>query len=85
VRNVDEGAEVGYIRDGKLVRIAADASILACYNVMIPYMVRNIPQRQLEALRANVKGPPVYVNVALRNWHAWHKLGVAMVFKPGGM
>ncbi|MEK7428091.1 MAG: NAD(P)-binding protein [Pseudomonadota bacterium] len=85
VRNVGEGVEVGYVRGGKLVRVKARAAVLACYNMMIPYIMEGVPEAQAEALHMNVKAPLVYINVAMRNWRAWAKLGVNAVSNPGGM
>lgn len=42
-----------------------------------------LPADQAAALRANVKAPLVYTNVALRNWHAWAALGVHEIFGVG--
>ena len=83
-RNIDGGTEVGYVRDGRLVRARARHAVLACYNGMIPYLLEELPEAQAEALRANVKAPLVYINVALRNWRAWQKLGIYWVRNPAG-
>ncbi len=79
-----EGVEVAYIVGGKLVRVAARACVLACYNMMIPYLVPALPDAQKAALHALVKVPLVYVSVALTNWRAFAALGVANVTCPGG-
>ncbi len=85
VRNVGSDVEVGYVRGGKLVRVKARAAVLACYNMMIPYIMEGVPEAQAEALHMNVKAPLVYINVAMRNWRAWSKLGINGVSNPGGM
>jgi spermidine dehydrogenase len=76
--------DVTYIRDGKAYIAHGAKCILACYNMMIPYLCPELPQRQKQALHSLVKTPLVYTSVALRNWQAFAKLGVAGVQAPGG-
>ena len=45
--------------------------MLACYNMMIPYLCPELPAAQKEALHSLVKTPLVYTSVALRNWQAF--------------
>jgi spermidine dehydrogenase len=84
VRNVAQGVEVDYVTGGTPTRIAARDCVLACYQAMIPYIAPEIGAEQRAALHTNVRAPLVYVNVVVRNWHAWHRLGVAAVDNPGG-
>ncbi|HEY2179673.1 MAG TPA: hypothetical protein VGH15_13930, partial [Caulobacteraceae bacterium] len=60
------------------------ACILACYNMMIPYLCPEMGEAQKAALHKLVKTPLVYTSVALRNWKAFQKLGVASLTAPGG-
>jgi spermidine dehydrogenase len=76
--------EVAYVREGKLVTVRAKNCVLACYNGMIPYICPDLPEKQKEALAYLVKAPLVYTHVALRNWAAFHKLGVHHIVAPGG-
>lgn len=75
--------EIGYVRAGSLHRIRAKESVLACYNMIIPHIMPELPAVQKRALAASVKMPLVYVNVAIRNWHAFVKLGVDDIHSPG--
>jgi spermidine dehydrogenase len=50
---------------------------------MIPYLVPELPIAQQNALHSLVKSPLVYTNVALRNWHAFQRLGMHEVYGPG--
>jgi spermidine dehydrogenase len=84
VRNVDRGVEIAYVTDGKVARIAAADCVLACYHAMIPYIASETDAEQRAALHANVRAPLVYVNVVVRNWQPWHKLGLAAIDNPGG-
>ena len=84
VRNRPSGVEVGYIRDGALHRVRAGHCVLACYNMMIPYIMKELAPAQAEALALNVKAPLVYVKVAVRNWRAWIEQGVHEISNPMG-
>ena len=74
--------EVTYVSGGKAVTVRAAAAVLACWNAMIPYLVPELPDAQKAALHELVKAPLVYTTVALRNWRAFHKLGVWRVACP---
>jgi spermidine dehydrogenase len=76
--------EVAYERGGKLQKVRGAKCVLACYNVMIPYVCPDLPAKQKEALGYLVKTPLVYTHVALRNWEAFSKLGIRQVVAPGG-
>src|SRR6185436_9671508 len=58
------------------------AVVMACWNMFIPYLVPELPAAQKEALAFNVKAPLVYTNVAIKNWTAFQKLGVANINAP---
>lgn len=75
--------EVSYVQAGKLKKVTGKSCILACYNVMVPYLCPEIPDKQKEALRYCVKEPLIYTHVAIRNWRAFDKLGIRQVVSPG--
>jgi len=75
---------VTYVRDGRALAVRARHCVLACYNMMIPYLVPELPAPQQVALHALVKTPLVYTSVAVRNWRPWAKLGVRQIYAPGG-
>jgi spermidine dehydrogenase len=77
------GVELVYDRFGKLTRVRARAAIMACYNMMIPYLCPDMPAAQKDGLHYMVKTPLVYTSVAIRDWRAWQKLGVYNVYCPG--
>ncbi|MEV2269339.1 NAD(P)-binding protein [Nonomuraea africana] len=69
-------ATVGYF-DGTAIRtVRAGAVIMACWNMVIPYLVPELPADQRAALRQAVKIPLLYATVQLRDWQAWHRTGV---------
>ena len=75
--------EVKYVRGGELHSVRGAACILACWNMVIPYMCPEMPQKQKEALAYGVKVPLVYTNVLIRNWEAFKKLGISHARCPG--
>jgi spermidine dehydrogenase len=77
-----ESALVRYMQGGKLKQVRGKAVILACWNEVIPHIMPDLPAAQKEALRYGTKGPLVYTNVVLRNWRAFHKLGVHHIYCP---
>jgi len=77
------GVEVAYARGGNIYRVHAANCILAGWNMMIPYICPELPDLQKKALHQLVKIPLVYANVAIRNWRAFHELGVAGISAPG--
>ena len=74
---------VTYVRDGKAFTARANGCVLACWNMMIPYLCPELPAAQKAALQTLVKTPLVYTSVALRNWQSFHKLGIHSVYAPG--
>jgi len=78
-----EEVDVTYVRDGRLSRVHGKNVILACWNMMIPYVCPELPEKQKEALHYGVKVPLVYTSVAIRSWRAFEKLGVHNIACPG--
>jgi len=76
--------EIGYMRSGALHRVQAKQCVLACYNMMIPHIMPELPDAQKHALALGVKLPLVYSNVAVRNWHAFVNLGIDRIYSPYG-
>lgn len=75
---------VAYMRGGRLHGIEGKQCVLACYNMMIPYLCPELPEKQKQALHYGVKAPLVYTRVAIRNWQAFEKLGMHQIVAPGG-
>lgn len=82
VKNQGETVEVTYSLGGKLHNVRGNASVLACYNCVVPYLCPEMSEPQKEALAYAVKQPLVYVNVQIRNWTAFAKLGVSGIYAP---
>jgi spermidine dehydrogenase len=75
--------DVSYGRDKKVFAVRAKGVVLACWNMMIPYLCPELPPAQQEALKYGVKVPLVYTSVALQNWKAFKKLGINGATTPG--
>jgi spermidine dehydrogenase len=75
--------EISYARDKKVYNVRAKGTVLACWNMMIPFICAELPETQKEALRFGVKVPLVYSVVAVKNWKAFQKLGIQRVSCPG--
>jgi len=75
--------EVTYVREGKARRVRGKNCVLACYNMVIPYLCPEMPQKQKDALAYAVKMPLVYTNVQIKNWRAFQKLGISAIYAPG--
>jgi spermidine dehydrogenase len=75
---------VTYMRGEKVQAVQASACVLACYNMMIPYLCPELPQKQQDALHSLVKAPLVYTHVAIRNWTAFQNLGIHQIVAPAG-
>ncbi len=76
--------EVTYLRGGRTFTARARGTVLACYNMMIPYLCPELPAGQQDALHKLVKTPLVYTSVALRNRRAFDALKVHRIYAPGG-
>ena len=76
--------EVTYVRGGKAHNVRASNCVLACYNMVIPYLCPEMSEEQKQALHYSVKIPLVYTNVQIRNWESFRKLGLSSIYAPGG-
>jgi spermidine dehydrogenase len=75
--------EVLYASGKQLFKVRAKGCVLACWNMMIPYLCPELPEAQKEALHYLVKVPLVYTSVGIRNWTSFQKLGIQRVSSPG--
>jgi spermidine dehydrogenase len=73
---------ITYLTNGTPYRVRGARAILACWNMVIPYLCPELPAAQRQALAYGVKVPLVYTNVQLRNWSALKNLGVGTVYCP---
>lgn len=76
---------VNYINDDKSYRVKGKSVVMACYNMMIPYIVSGLPEEQEAALRLQNKSPLQYTTVGFRNWRAMKEMEIGMAMSPGNM
>ncbi|HET6376549.1 MAG TPA: NAD(P)/FAD-dependent oxidoreductase, partial [Methylocella sp.] len=79
-----ESVEAVYFRDGRLETVTAAHMIIACWHREIPLICDEIGKAQREALMDQVKVPLVYANVLIRNWEAFHRIGLSGFTDPTG-
>ena len=84
VRQRDAGVSIGYVNAGAPHRVTARHAVLACFHMMIPFLMPELPPAQREALALNVKTPLAYTNVVVRNWQPWLALKVSDIAAPMG-
>ena len=82
VKNVNGGVEVIYVNQGKLYKVSGKKCILVCYNGIIPELCPELPKKQKEALKYNVKVPLVWIQVAMKNWHMFANKGISRAISP---
>ncbi len=80
--NSGGGAIVRYLREGKLHEARARHVVMAGWHMMAAHLIPSLPAPQKAAMRANIKMPLVYAQVALRRWPAIQKSGVVAAYCP---
>ncbi len=83
VANRDAGTRVTYVNDGRVLRVKAKHSVLACWHAIIPHLCPELPDAQKEAQKYQVKRPLLVTNVLLRNSKAIDKLNLSGAYCPG--
>jgi spermidine dehydrogenase len=71
--------EVTYVRGGAARSVRAKSCVLACWNMVIPYLCPEMSDKQKDALAYGVKVPLVYTNVQVRNWTSFDKLKASAI------
>ena len=77
--NTGGKVRVDYVSAGRGVSVHGRQCIMACWNMVIPYLCPDLPEAQKAAMKSLVKAPLVYCSVVLKNWQAFKKLGVAHI------
>jgi spermidine dehydrogenase len=75
--------EIVYTRDGKMKTVHGGHCVLACYNMMIPFLCDELPEKQKDALSYGVKVPYLYTHVVIRNWKVFSDLSIRHIIAPG--
>jgi len=76
---------VNYIHDNKSYQVKGKGVVMACYNMMIPHIVPDLPEEQYAALRGLSKVPLQYTTVGVTNWRAMKEMGIGMAMCPGNI
>src|SRR4051812_35035956 len=53
VHNTQDLVDIAYVRAGKVARVQTHHCVLACFNMIIPYLMPELPQPQARALQEN--------------------------------
>jgi len=83
--NNSDAVFVSYIHNKKVYRVKSKAVVMACYNMMIPHLVPDLPEEQAKAMKRLVKIPLQYTSVGLKNWQAIKETEMAIAMCPGNM
>lgn len=85
IKNLDKNSRVtvSYVRGDKSYRVNAKHCIYAGWHMYLPYLCPEIPARQQQALKANVKMPFISVDVFLRSGKPLLELGSGYCYFPG--
>ena len=85
--NPNDSSEVfvNYINDNKSHQVKGKNVVMACYNMMIPHIVSDLPAEQYAALRLQTKAPLQYSSIGLKNWRAFKEMEIGMAMSPGNM
>ena len=83
--NSSKDVFVSYINDNKSYQVKGKGVVMACYNVMIPHIVPDLPKEQAAALRRNMRLPLFYTTVGLKNWRAMKEMEIGVAISPGNM
>lgn len=78
-----KAVEITYATGKQVFQARAKGCVLACWNMVIPFLCPDLPQEQKEALHYLVKVPLVYASVGIRNWTSFQTLGIERVSAPG--
>ena len=82
VKEVGDQVQVDYVNQGDPVRVTASHCVLACNNILIPYLCPEMSGAQKQGLAYGVRAPFVYANVLLDNGKAFDGLGVTFTHCP---
>lgn len=84
LNNLRDGTVVTYVRAGKTHTVRAGHTIMAGYNMALPYLCDELPDAQVSALASVPKIPLVYTKVAVPDWQRFKDIGTDFVYYPDG-
>ena len=85
IKTVDNGSRVAvtYLRGNIAQRVKTRHCIYAGFHMYLPHLCPELPQKQKDALKENVKMPFIAANVCLRSGKPLQELGSASFYFPG--
>jgi len=83
VANHENATTVTYVNAGRVLRVKARHTVLACWHAIIPHLCPQLPEAQKEAQKYQVKRPLLVTNVLLRDSKAIDKLNLSGAYCPG--
>ena len=75
--------EVVYLQGNQLFKVRTRGVVMACWNMVVPFLCPEMPAQQKEAMHYLVKVPLVYTRVGIRNWTAFQTLNMSGASSPG--
>lgn len=81
--NTADGVFVDYVRGERCTRVLARHAVFASNHNVLPHVIPGLPDGQKAAMRANLRVPLLYTQVALRNWRAIAAAGNGYIHCPG--
>ncbi|MGJ8560429.1 MAG: NAD(P)-binding protein [Litorimonas sp.] len=84
LNNLRDGTVVTYSRNGKNHTVRAGHTIMAGYNMALPYLCDELPDPQVAALSSVPKIPLVYTKVAVPDWQRFKDIGTDFVYFTDG-
>jgi spermidine dehydrogenase len=72
-----ETLSIAYIRDGKVFRVKARSAVMAGGSWTTKHIVKDLPEEHRKAYAQFYRSPCMMANVAVRNWHFLHKMGIS--------
>ena len=77
------GTSITYVNNGRVLRVKAKHTVLACYHAIIPHLCPDLPEEQKAAQKYQVKRPLLVTNVLLRDSKAIDTLELSGAYCPG--
>lgn len=68
---------ISYARDGKVYRVKARSAVMAGGSWTTKHVCQDLGAAQREAYAQFYRSPCMMANVAVRNWHFLHKMGIS--------
>ena len=83
VANHDGGTRAAYVNGGRVWRVRSKHMVLACNHPIIPHLCPDMPARQRDAQKYQVKRPLILTNVLLRTSQPFDRLDISGAYCPG--